>query len=147
MNSRFFLITGMILLAAATRVLPHPSNFTAVGAMALFAGATFTDKRWAFIVPLAAMLLADMFIPGGFLPEVYVSFLVVVGIGLFISKNVNVLSVTGGTLLGSLIFFLVTNCIVFYYGTNHDMYPHTLAGQMTSYVSAIPFAINSVVLQ
>ena len=57
MKPRAMFLVGMILGAAALRLVPHPSNFTPIGALALFAGAQFDDKRWALIVPLAAMLL------------------------------------------------------------------------------------------
>ena len=46
-------LAGLIVAAALTRVLPHPPNFSPVEAMALFGGAYFASRRWAFIVPLA----------------------------------------------------------------------------------------------
>lgn len=45
----------MVLAAAFSRLIPHPWNFTAVGAMALFAGAYFSAKKYSLIVPLAAI--------------------------------------------------------------------------------------------
>ena len=63
MNSpRFAIIAGLILAAAASRLLPHPPNFTPIGAVALFGGACLADKRLAFLVPLAAMFLSDLVI-------------------------------------------------------------------------------------
>lgn len=50
----------MVVAAAALRVLPHPPNFTPVAAIALFGGAQFDRKLWAFGVPLLAMLLSDV---------------------------------------------------------------------------------------
>ena len=79
MKPRAMLLIGMIAAAAALRLLPHPSNFTPIGALALFAGAHFDDKRWAFVLPLAAMLLSDAVI--GFhvqMPIVYGTFALVV---------------------------------------------------------------------
>ena len=35
----------LVTLAAALRVVAHPWNFTPIGAMALFSGATF-QRRW-----------------------------------------------------------------------------------------------------
>ncbi|MBU6400112.1 MAG: hypothetical protein KGS61_07320 [Verrucomicrobia bacterium] len=56
MNSpRFLLLAGMILAAAASRLLPHPPNCTPIAAMALFGGASFADKRAVFLVPLAGL--------------------------------------------------------------------------------------------
>jgi hypothetical protein len=56
---RFLLIAGLIAAAATSRLLPHPPNFTPIGAIALFGGAAFRDRRLAFAVPLLAMLLSD----------------------------------------------------------------------------------------
>jgi hypothetical protein len=57
---RFVVLVGMILAAAASRLIPHPPNFAPIGALALFGGACFSSKRAAFLVPLAAMLLSDL---------------------------------------------------------------------------------------
>src|SRR5437660_6450950 len=59
MDRPALLLTGMVLLVAMTRLLPHPPNFTPLGALALFAGAQFRSRWAAFLVPLAAMLLSD----------------------------------------------------------------------------------------
>src|SRR2546422_9732699 len=39
MKPRMALLVGMIFIGAALRLLPHPSNFEPIGALALFAGA------------------------------------------------------------------------------------------------------------
>ncbi|MFN3920557.1 MAG: DUF6580 family putative transport protein, partial [Methylohalobius sp.] len=59
---RFLVLVGMILVAAASRLIPHPPNFTPIGAMALFGGACFADRHAAFAVPLAGMWLSDLMI-------------------------------------------------------------------------------------
>jgi len=46
------ILAGIVLTAAATRLLPHPPNFTPIAAMALFGGAYLADRRMAFLVPL-----------------------------------------------------------------------------------------------
>ncbi len=48
------LLAALIVLAALSRVLPHPPNFSPVAAVALFGGAYFAARHWAFVVPLAA---------------------------------------------------------------------------------------------
>src|SRR5207249_7873960 len=60
LNPRAITLVTMILVAAATRIVPHPWNFTAVGAMCLFGGAYF--RRWwtALLVPMAALFLSDI---------------------------------------------------------------------------------------
>jgi hypothetical protein len=55
---RFWFVAVMILMTAASRLIPHPPNFTPLGAIALFGGACFADKRLAFVVPLAVSEMA-----------------------------------------------------------------------------------------
>src|SRR5689334_15212272 len=59
-NLRAATLVAMIVAAAATRIIPHPWNFTAVGAMCLFGGAYFRRRWQAFFVPLAALVLSDI---------------------------------------------------------------------------------------
>ena len=54
------LLTALIVIAALTRLLPHPPNFSPIEAMALFGGAYFASRKWALLVPLAALLLSDL---------------------------------------------------------------------------------------
>jgi len=61
-NLRFATISGLILLAALSRLLPHPPNFAPITAIALFGGAYFTNKRLAFLVPIIVMVLSDVII-------------------------------------------------------------------------------------
>src|ERR1035437_7161951 len=72
---RFTMLAGMILAAAASRLIPHPPNFTPIAAIALFGGAQFSSQRAAFFVPLAGLFLSDLVL--GFYaitPVVYGSF-------------------------------------------------------------------------
>lgn len=50
----------LVLAPAALRVVDHPWNLAPIGALALFVGAYFRDRIWAFTVPLLAMLLSDI---------------------------------------------------------------------------------------
>ena len=49
---RFIFLTALIIIAAITRLLPHPPNFTPIAAIALFGGACFSNKKLAFILPI-----------------------------------------------------------------------------------------------
>ena len=58
-HARLTVLLSAIVAAAALRLVPHPPNFTPIGAMALFSGAYF-GRRWlAFAAPLGALLLSD----------------------------------------------------------------------------------------
>ncbi len=108
MKPRAVLLLAIVFGAAALRLLPHPSNFTPIGALALFAGAHFDDKRWAFIVPLAAMFLSDILIGfHGQMPVVYAAFAVIVCMGFVLREKKTALRVTGASLAAATFFFIV----------------------------------------
>lgn len=141
-SPRFLVITLLILVGITTRFISAEFqlwNFTAIGATALFAGAMFTDKRFAFIVPILALMLSDLFIPGGFNYVVYACFALVVFIGILIRNNPSVKNIVLGALSSSLIFYLITNLPIFY-----SMYPNTFGGAIASYTAALPFFRNMV---
>ena len=140
MKPRAMLLIGMIAAAAALRLLPHPSNFTPIGALALFAGAHFDDKRWAFIVPLAAMFLSDILIGfHGQMPVVYAAFAVIVCMGFALKEKKTALRVTGASLAAATFFFIVSNFAVWAFD---GLYPMKFQGLVTCYVAAIPFFQN-----
>ncbi|HEX6740653.1 MAG TPA: DUF6580 family putative transport protein, partial [Sphingomicrobium sp.] len=59
-HARLAALLSAILVAAALRLLPHPPNFTPIGAIALFGGAYLGRQSLAFVAPLAALLLSDL---------------------------------------------------------------------------------------
>lgn len=133
----------LISLGIISRFLPHPANFAPIGAIALF-GALYLPKKYALIIPLFAMFVSDIFIGFYSLPimiSVYSSFVLIGLIGLVVRKNVKFTSVLSGTLLGSILFFIITNFAVWAFGT---MYIHNLSGLVQSYVMAVPFFKNSL---
>ena len=139
---RLVLALGIIALAAALRIAPHPWNFTPVGAMALFSGAVIKNRRLAFVVPLLALFLGDIFI--GFhklMPIVYASFLLSVAIGFWLRDRRTAGRISAATLFGAVQFFLVTNFAVWAFGLS---YPRTGAGLVACYVAGIPFFWNTL---
>ncbi len=142
MKPRLALLIGMVFGAAAMRLLPHPPNFDAIGAIALFGGAQFEDKRWALGVPLAAMLLSDAVIGfHGQMLLVYASFALIVCIGFWLRERKTLLPVTVAAVASSVLFFLLTNFGVWAFDA---LYPKTLAGLLACYVAAIPFLGNTL---
>ncbi len=139
---RTLLALGMILLAAALRIAPHPWNFTPVGAMALFSGALIRDRRLAFVFPLLTLFIGDIFI--GFhklIPIVYASFLLSVLIGRLLQNRRTILRIGAATLLGSAQFFLVTNFAVWWL---LNSYPKSASGLAACYLAGIPFFWNTL---
>lgn len=142
-NPRFLTIAGMILAAALSRILPHPWNFSPVGAMAIFAGAHFHKSGQAFLVPVAALLLSDLFL--GFydgMVLVYLSFCINVVIGMAIRNRRKVAPVAAASLLGSIQFFIITNFAAWFSG---HLYPLTMAGLQICYIAALPFFRHTLI--
>jgi len=144
---RAVFLIPMILAAAATRIIPHPWNFTAVGAMCLFGGAYFPRRWQALVTPLAALLLSDIILAAtvygfGSLRSVwmsYVLFALTVLMGMMLRGRVTFGSVTVTAVGASVMFFLISNFKVWL--TGHG-YPHTPVGLWACYVAALPFAQN-----
>ncbi len=139
----FLVVTLMVFAAAFVRLIPHPPNFAPIAAIALFGGAYFNKKSLAFAVPLSAMFLTDAII--GFhsgMWIVYLSFALIVVIGMLMLKKVNVKNVVLASVTASISFFFITNFGVWAFGT---MYPKNIAGLIECYIAAIPFIQNTLI--
>ena len=137
LNVRIVVITVIVLLAAFSRLIPHLPNFTPIGAIALFGGAYFLNKKLALFIPFLAMLLSDLAIGfHGTMVAVYLSFIAIVGIGMLLRNKVKPLSVIFAALGSSLLFFIVTNFAVW---LGSSVYSQDLGGLIACYTVAIPF--------
>lgn len=135
-NKKQFVILLFILAAALFRLFPHLPNVTPVTAMALFSGVYFTNKKYAFLIPLFAMFLSDIVLGFSYITLfVYASFVLVSYIG-YASKKIKITTI----LLSSISFFIITNFGVWLIG-----YPKTLDGLLECYTLAIPFFRNSLI--
>ena len=140
--SRYMFAFMMILLAALSRLLPHPPNVAPITALALFGGA-YLDRKHTFIVPLAAVLISDYFL--GFYEGmiwVYASFIAIGFVGLWLRKHRTAANIAGASVFGSVLFFVVTNFGA--WATYTDTHPRSLDGVIASYVAAIPFFRNTL---
>jgi hypothetical protein len=153
MKLRFALL--FILLAALTRLLPHPHNVTPIAAIGLF-GAAYFERKWlAFLVPFAALFLSDLFINNVIYSQlyggkfvwitsvwIYAAFALVTLLGyLALRGQVSAGRVLTASLVGSLIFFGITNFSVW---AESGMYPHTAAGLLACYIAGLPFLGNTL---
>jgi len=131
---------GIIIIAASTRIIPHPPNFTPIGGLAIFSGIYFKKKSAAFI-PLLAMLFSDLIL--GFHSTmffVYLSFLISFFLGRLIRKKVNIIKLISISFISSAFFFLITNFGVW---LMFDMYAKNFTGLINCYVMALPFFRNT----
>jgi hypothetical protein len=139
---RFIVLAGIILAAVASRLIPHPPNFSPIAALALFGGASFASKRTALLVPLAAMFLSDLVLGLALItPVVYGSFALIACLGFWLRRRKSFSRVAFAAIASALLFFVLTNFGVWALA---GWYPKTWTGLADCYVAAIPFFRNTL---
>ncbi|MCD6011541.1 MAG: hypothetical protein K0Q79_1403 [Flavipsychrobacter sp.] len=151
---------GLIIMAGAARIINHEMhlyNFAPVCALGLFSGAVIKDKKIAFLLPILAQLMGDIYIslftqwPGFYGIEqacVYTALLLVTVMGTVMNQP-KALKVLGYTLAGAVVFFLVSNFGVFlamsFGKTDLYHYGTGFTGLVNTYVAAIPFFKHTLI--
>jgi hypothetical protein len=157
LNLQTGVLSIIILLAAFTRIMPHPPNFSPMAAIGLFGAAHFAKKWQAFFIPLIGIWISDLVINNyvysssssnivwfysGFYWQ-YISYILIIFAGLFIfNRGISLTKTVGGVISSSGIFFLVSNFGVWAGGT---MYPKNFGGLITCYAAGIPFIHNTII--
>ncbi len=150
-NLRIGIVSLFILLAALSRLIPHPANFAPISAMALFGAAYYNKKQYAFVIPIVTMFLCDLFFnnvvyssmfdgfvffyPGSLFT--YISFIAIAFIGFGLLKKVNIKNILISSLLASITFFLISNFGTWISGLMP--YSKDFAGLISCYVAGLPF--------
>ncbi len=138
----------LVLFGALSRLLPHPPNFVALGALALYAGARL-PRRWAIEVPLAALALSDFVLDAGtgravfsgVRLTIYATFAVIALAGRLARAQAGTLRLGGLSAGASAVFFVTSN---FAEWLGNPVYPKTGAGLALCYAAAIPFFWNTL---
>lgn len=152
---KFRIALLLIFVAALTRLLPHPPNFTPLGAIGLF-GAAYLQRRWlAWAVPFAALFLTDLLINNVIYSAYFTSFAwitswyiylaigLVVLLGYVMLRNrVSPQRVVMASLSASVVFFLVSN---FSTWAQTPLYPKTIGGLLSCYTAGLPFFGNTLI--
>ncbi|MDQ7818038.1 MAG: DUF6580 family putative transport protein [Melioribacteraceae bacterium] len=159
-NNKFFFnytntILLLIILVTLSRLVPHMLNFSPLGAISLF-GAAYFKQRWqAFLVPVIAAWVSDLFINNILYSHLYPTFtlfyegffwqygsyvFITLG-GLFILKKINVSRLVTASLFSSSIFYIVTN---FGFWISSPFYTKDFHGLITCFVAAIPFIKGTI---
>lgn len=155
-NRRNLLVTFFILIVASIRVginmsgQLHPfTNFSPIGAMALFGGACFTKRSTSFAVPLMTLFISDAILAltvyskysHGILYNgwywVYGAFALMVIAGKLLIKEVTVKNILIAGLAITFIHWIVSDTGVWLSGTTR-----TMAGWWACLAAAIPFERN-----
>lgn len=162
LNPRFGVLLLFILAAGIIRVvlgadasMSPIAMFTPVGAMALFGGASFSQKWKSYAFPLLTLFASDIILMQFFHNEYaegllyrgwiwnYASFVLMVLLGQLLIKKATIGNIVAGAVGAALIHFLVSNFGVWISGSTNITtglpFTRDLAGLTSCYVLAIPF--------
>ncbi|MBC7390905.1 MAG: hypothetical protein H7329_16980 [Opitutaceae bacterium] len=143
-------ITLLILMAVFSRLIPHPSNFTAIGAIAIFSGFLIPNRLLSLIIPIAAMFISDLVINN----LIYVSSdfvwvssgiiwiylgIIAHSLSAIIFEKPTISRIAGASLLGAILFFILSNFGVW---VGSGMYEKSISGIVLCYTAALPFFGN-----
>lgn len=154
MKRDILIVSAIVLITAIMRVVNAEFglyHFVPVAALGLFSGAALHEKKWAYAIPLASMLLSDIGFelftqtPGFYGVSQWVNYgalALVTWLGTTM-QNRNLLRVAGYTLSGSLLFFIISNFGSFLQG----WYGYSAKGLVTCYTMAIPFYKSELATQ
>ena len=149
---------GLIIIAALSRILPHPPNVTPVAAMGIFGAAYFVSKKWAYVIPFLALFISDLVLNNiflrSFIPDatgliwftkislfVYLGFGLTIWLSKYLLKKINTSNIIKATLLASLIFYVVSNLGVWMTMPNAPM---SIIGLIEVYIAGLPYLLNSI---
>ena len=142
-NLKYFILPiGLILILSFSRLIPHPSNFTPILAVGVFAGFYFRNFILSLFIVIISMFIGDLVI--GFhntMIFTYSSLILAVAIGLLI-KKFNFKEIIFSGLSSSVVFFIVTN---FGSWLTLEMYEKNFSGLLQSYFMAVPFFHNTLI--
>lgn len=142
LGASFWAALAVVVMACVLRLIPHPPNFSPIGAMALFGGAYLVFPALRVVLPVLVLFLSDVVL--GFhdqMVAVYASVILVSFLGIGLGENATAKRVMARSLLGSVLFFVITNFAVW---LQSGFYPRTLSGLAECYWLALPFFQNSV---
>lgn len=141
-------VISVIAIAALSRLFPHPPNLTAIGGVAIFGGAMFSNKKFSVLLPLSAMFVSDLIIEAingtGFhanMFAVYFSFAIITLIGYAMRNNINTKNIILASFASSTLFFLVTNFSVW---MGNPMFTQDFAGLLNCYILGLAFYTNDI---
>ncbi len=136
---RNLIILAIIVIGIASRFIFKIPNFTAIGAIALFGGAYFKNKKLAFILPISILFISDLIIGlHNTMIFVYASFVLLIFIGTYLKHNKKPIFILGASLAGSVLFFLITNFGVWI--TGMGLTPSLIG----VYIDGIPFFRSTI---
>ena len=128
---------GIFIVLAASRFIPHPPNFTSLIALSFYIPVFFGTIYIPMVI--FSFLITDIFLGFHNLTLFTWGSVFLIGIISKYFRNKIYLRISG-TLLGALIFFVITNLGVWLVGN----YSYDFNGLVQCYLLAIPFFYNTI---
>ena len=132
-------ISVLVILAVASRLLPHAPGFVAVTGASIFAGWYLRRGSVAYLIPLIVLSLSDLVL-GSYEPllmsAVYLVAVVPVLIGRSMRGNATPLRLVASALCCSVLSLVTINFVVWLASA---WYAKTATGLMECYLAALPF--------
>ena len=133
------LVAFLVTLDVVARLLPHAPGFLPVAASGLFAARMLRLPALAIVVPVLAMILSDIGLPGEDWRIQAVGFAAIAipaVAGIATRRWGGILPTAATVVVSSILFFALSNAAVW---TFSGMYQATLSGLTECYVLALPF--------
>ena len=133
------LVAFLVALDVVARLLPHAPGFLPVAASGLFAARVLRIPALAIVVPVLAMILSDIGLPGEDWRIQAVGFAAIAipaVAGIATRRWGGILPTAATVVVSSLLFWVLSNGAVWAFS---GMYQATLAGLTECYVLALPF--------
>jgi hypothetical protein len=141
-RQEIILFAVIVAFGVVGRWLQPQWNFTPTAALTLFAGYMFRSSMAACLAPLAILAISNLVLPthnnAGEMAAVYACFLVPVALGGMLRRKFTLPRFAASALAPSLIFFIVTNLVVWIYRRG-TVYDDSFAGLLDCYGAAILF--------
>jgi hypothetical protein len=138
------LVVFLIAFNVLVRLVPHAPGLWPFAASALFAGRMLRLPALAIVVPVVAVLVSNLVLPGDdwrITLAVCLAVALPALLGIASRRWHGAVPVIVAMLASSVAFFVVTNFAVWAFGT---MYPQTGAGLVACYIAALPFLDKTV---
>ncbi|MDG1991013.1 MAG: hypothetical protein P8J43_00975 [Pirellulales bacterium] len=138
-RAKIALWLALVAVGICGRLWQPAYNVTPFAAIGLAAGSLFGISLAAAAVPIVALVISNMVLPGYgstvMTLVIYASLACPILFGSLVQRQ-GWVAVLGGSLASSLIFFTTTNFATW---ALSELYPHTLSGLTTCYIAALPF--------
>lgn len=153
-KATYLIIAIVIIFSAIIKIALYPYNYSSMIALALFSGAVVKDRKYAWAMPIFAMLLSDILLEVFHIAQGFwgwgqmLGYFILILISLFGSflKRISIVNVLMFSLSSSIIFYLLSNSSVFVLDCiSYHYYPQNMVGYIDCMAAGIPFLLKSLV--